>query len=113
MSNPYTHSHPLTVDFRSTLPLRTTRVAAALGHVSAPHKVIRCKRASDTVVLLGSGCRILVSYNTPVAIRYADGTSTATPHGQYSRTTDRAVRDFSPNPIRVSVSEFAALLKAL
>lgn len=105
MKNPYTHSHAL----GSSLPTRPERIARAFGNVIAPHKVIKCKRASDTILLLGDGTQVLVSYNTPVAFKRPDGTSVATPYGQYSRTTDRAVADFAANPKRVSVADFAAL----
>jgi hypothetical protein len=112
MKNPYTHSHALLVDSRSSLPTRPERIARAFGNVIAPHKVLKCKRASDTVLLLGDGTKILVSYNTPVALRRPDGSAVATPHGQYSRTTDRAVADFAANPQRVTLAEFAALLQS-
>jgi hypothetical protein len=109
MKNPYTHSHALLVDSRSSLPTRPERIARAFGNVIAPHKILKCKRASDTVLLLGDGTKILVSYNTPVALKRPDGSAVATPYGQYSRTTDRAVADFAANPQRVTIAEFAAL----
>jgi len=61
-----------------------------------------------------SDLEILVSYETAVAFR--DGGRTfATPHGEFSRTTDKAVRNFAPGEcVRLSVLEFnSALSRAM
>ena len=57
-----------------------------------------------------SDLEILVSYETAVAFR--DGGRTfCTPAGEFSRTTDKAIRNFAPGDcVRLSVSEFNSAL---
>ena len=57
-----------------------------------------------------SDLEILVSYETAVAFR--DGGRTfCTPQGEFSRPTDKAIRNFSPGDcVRLSVSEFNSAL---
>ena len=53
---------------------------------------------------------ILVSYETAVAFR--DGGRTfCTPQGEFSRTTDKAIRNFAPGDcVRLNVSDFNSAL---
>lgn len=57
-----------------------------------------------------SDLEILVSYETAVAFRDG-GRTLCTPQGEFSKTTDRAIRNFAPGVrVRLSVSEFNSAL---
>lgn len=96
---------------------RSARAEKALdkANIRITHgKIDACKQASASVVHVPfTGITVLVSYETPVALKDSlDGRVIAVTKGFYSRTTDRAVSSFTAGSIVSYVSE-AEFLKAL
>lgn len=116
MPNTYSHSARLGASLSTTTAARRERAARALAfaNVSAEEiEIEETNQASASVATVrGSGVRVLVSYETAVAYQSGAGRFVATPHGQFSRTTDKSVRNFAPAAVeRVEVGEFRDRLR--
>lgn len=92
---------------------RRERASRALAdYTSAPFALHAGDQASASVVSVGS-LEILISYELPVAYRHGD-IAVAVELGEYSKTTDRSIREFTPNYGRyVSEGEFRERLRTL
>jgi len=113
LMNNYSHSGPLGYKLSTGLRARQDRAGKALGDIGK-FPCFRCEATgqnSSSIAVFSSGLRVLISYQTAVAYKLPDGSSIATPRGEFSRTTDRAVDDFSRSAIRLGKAEFAEALR--
>ena len=118
-SNPYRFSQPLSSQFRLNTGrnARLERVRRALRDFNTPDEsswqIIPTGQNSSTVVQFADGSRVLISYETAVALRTRDGLFFATPYGECSRVTDRAIASFTGNPARLSFDQLHVELRNL
>ena len=117
----WTKSARLGAPLSSSIEARKARVNAAFaaaGLAGTPFKVsYESSHLPDsaTAIIVGevlSGLRVLVSYTTIVAFRAGDRAA-ALPLNKFSRTTDRAVRDFCGRASTVTTYGEDAFAEAL
>ena len=105
----YSHSCQLGVKLATGKSARESRIRSALSAVGSfpcSFAIVATGQNSSSVAVFPSGLRVLVSYATAVAYKLADGSAVATPRNEYSRTTDRAIDDFSRLCVRLDVEAF-------
>lgn len=114
----YTHSAPLGYKLNTGKQARQARVFRALSGL-VPAGLLDCSnypqstgQNSSSVFVFPNGVRVLISYETALAFRHIDGSFVATPYGEYSRTSDRAVAAFAPKDVtRLEVDAFRDALR--
>lgn len=84
------------------------RAESALSFCPARIEAVAKTDQASASIASVAGIEVLISYNTPVAYRYPDGSAVATPRNYYSRTTDKSVDAFvgSRRVVRLDPEQF-------